>query len=751
MLHALRKTIQNAEAALTLEEALDSLVADVCEALQADICSIYVVDSGDGSLVLKAVRGLDPAAIGKVRLSLGDGLVGTVASRLEILNDEDAAEHPDYRHFAELGEHGNHGFMAVPVVWRRAAIGVLVVQQHQRQQFTHDAVDFLVTVAAQLSAVIRSVSATAELEKSTELRFNPSEPFQGVAASSGVCVGELVSVSRDPSTRPVSALAYTDPDTERERFSNAVEALDLDLTQGAKRMSQLLSTGNEMLFEVYRMILRDSMFLDGVHAAINTGLGALGALETVIIEHSRVFEEMEDEYLRSRSEDIRAIGEGIARHLVMQDAPAQLFPRRTVLVGEEVGLPRLAEVPPERLAGFLSTGGSVQSHPVVIARALGVPAVTGLDTLPSQGLDGRTAVVDGFSGKVWIDPPETVVKEYKRLEAEERAISNSLEQLKNVPPTTRDGRTVALLANVGLEAEVRRAGDVGAMGVGLYRSEFGYMLRETFPSEEQQHDTYAALLAAFAPLPVTVRTLDVGGDKTLSYFSYDEKNPFLGWRGIRVSLDHPEILLVQLQALLRAHAAHRNLRLMLPMVSEIGEVIEFKALLRQAREAIGLDLELPPLGVMVEVPSVLYQVRQFAAEVDFFSIGTNDLTQYLMAVDRGNARVAELYDALHPAVLSAVSRCVAEIHALGKPVAVCGEVAGDPAAAGLLVALEVDSLSMAVSSIPRMKRVVRALDAAKMPELLAECLALPSATEVRRRLLSWLESLGLDDLVRAGH
>jgi phosphotransferase system enzyme I (PtsP) len=405
------------------------------------------------------------------------------------------------------------------------------------------------------------------------------------------------------------------------------------------------------------------------------------------------------------------------------------------------------------LVGVVSARGSSASHVAILARALGIPAVMGFDDLPVGRLEGQELVVDGYQARLFVRPSAAVRKEFQRLQREEAELSNELQELARQPAETPDGVRVPLYANTGLLADITPSLRCGAEGVGLYRTEVPFLIRDRFPGEEEQRRTYRQVLEAFAPAPVTLRTLDIGGDKMLPYFPVREDNPFLGWRGIRISLDHPEIFLSQVRAILRADIGLHNLQLLLPMVSNVAEVDSALGLINRAYHELredGEKVEFPRIGVMIEVPSTVYQVPALAQRVDFFSIGTNDLTQYLMAVDRNNAQVAELYDTLHPAVLRAIGQVVDAAHASDRTVGVCGEMAGDPAAALLLLGMGVDSLSMSSASLLRVKWAVRSFTRARMQELLEEVQSLEDGVAVRVVLYRSLEEAGLGGLIRAG-
>jgi phosphotransferase system enzyme I (PtsP) len=426
---------------------------------------------------------------------------------------------------------------------------------------------------------------------------------------------------------------------------------------------------------------------------------------------------------------------------------------RTVLVGDEITASMLAEVPIKRLVGVVSRRGSQTSHVAILARAMGVAAVMGVDELPVSHIDGRNIIVDGYTGRIYINPSQTVHDEFKHLLREEAELSKELHALRDQPAITPDNVGIPLYINSGLLADVAPSRKSGAEGIGLYRTEFPFMIRDRFPGEDEQCEIYRQVLKSYSPAPVTLRTLDIGGDKALPYFPISEDNPFLGWRGIRISLDHPEIFLVQLRAMLRASAGLNNMNLLLPMINSVAEVDDALRLLRRAHHELidtGVHINMPNVGVMIEVPSAVYQVRELARRVNFISVGTNDLTQYLLAVDRNNARVASLYDSLHPAVLRALQQIVEGAKAEKTPVGVCGEMAGDPASAILLLGLGIDNLSMSAANLPRVKWVIRSFTQRKARNLLKEALTFEYAHSVRNFLNSALEDAGLGGLVRAG-
>jgi phosphotransferase system enzyme I (PtsP) len=382
-----------------------------------------------------------------------------------------------------------------------------------------------------------------------------------------------------------------------------------------------------------------------------------------------------------------------------------------------------------------------------------VPAVFGVSNLPPGRLNGREVVVDGYTVRVCIQPSPALRQEYLKLIADEAELSRGLQHLRDLPAETPDGHRLELHANSGLFADIAAARDSGVQGVGLYRSELHFFLRDRFPGEEEQTTLYTRVLRIMDPHPVVLRTLDIGGDKPLPYFPIDEQNPFLGWRGIRISLDQPDLFKTQLRAMLRAGTTYPNLSILLPMIGSVGELREALELLRGAQAELredGLPVNPPRVGIMVEVPSAVYQIDALIQMVDFASIGSNDLTQYLLAVDRNNDRVAKLYDSLHPAVLMAIQHVVERVRAAGRPIGVCGEMAGDPVGALLLMAMGVDSLSMNLGSLLKIKWLIRSVRYEEARALLSEAMAADSAAAIRDRASTFLDQQGLSGLLRVG-
>jgi phosphotransferase system enzyme I (PtsP) len=771
MLQTLRRIVQEVNSTRDLDQVLKIIVQRVKSAVEADVCSVYLLDDDSSQFTLMATDGLNSELVGQVKMPLADGLVSLVAQRADPLNLDDAQEHPRFRLFAELDEERFHGFVGIPISHHRIVLGVLVAQSESPVRFSQDSVNFMVTIAAQLAGAIINAQASKQISDYVKeiakegngvkndilpkLAHRDNRPLSGQPGSPGIAIGNAVSVASSILLEAVPDRTVEDIQLEISKFHRALDSVKKDI----KAISyQLLSDGmpteDVAVFDAYLLMLESNTLLESTVTKIQTGNWAAGALRQTISEHITLFAEMDNPYLQERVKDIKDLGQCIFDKMQGNgELHTEKFSQDTVIVAEDISATLLAEIEKNHISGIVLKRGSRTSHVAILARAMGIPTVVGVSELPVMQMDGRQLVVDGYSGKVYISPPDTILAEYSRLISQEEALCQELKGLRNEPAITLDGVTIPLYANTGLVADITPSKDSGAEGIGLYRTEYPFMIRQRFPGEEEQSEIYREVMSAFAPRPVVLRTLDIGGDKALSYFPIEEDNPFLGWRGIRVTLDHPEIFMIQLRAMLIASVGLENLNILLPMVSTVSEVEDAILLLERAVEEVtaeGHRVVMPKIGVMVEVPSIVFQINQIASLVDFISIGTNDLIQYLMAVDRNNANVADLYESFNPSVLNAIYQVITEAHKHKIPVSVCGEMAGDPLAAILLLGMSIDSLSTSVASLPRVKWLIRNFTFEEAQALVQQALKMKDAYEIKKLLTSEIEQKGLGGLIRAG-
>lgn len=753
MLEVLRRVIQEVNTADNLEEALDIIVDRVQTAMGTQVCSIYLFNEERHEFRFMATRGLNREAINKISIDASEGLIGLVGERAEPVNLEDAPSHPRYLYVEEIGEDPFHSFLGVPIIHHRKVLGVLVVQQQEVRRYDDSEEAFLITLSAQLAGVIAHAKATGGMipagETSNEL---VAHPFYGVPGSPGACMGTAVVIYPEADLHTVPERQADDIKREIKKFRKAIEATRAEISDLAKKLSDRLQPEELALFEAYGHMLDDTAIAGEVIALIEEGQWAQGALSKVIKKHVTNFRSMEDAYLRERGTDVEDLGSRVLGKLQQNEKERTDYPKKTILVSKELTPAMLGEVSRDKLVGLVSVNGSGNSHVAILARAMGIPAVMGLEGFPVPRIDDKPLIVNGFEGVVISHPSKEQTAVYETIEKDEATLIEGLEELKELPSVTKDNHKVGLWVNTGLMTDVIRSLDRGAEGVGLYRTEVHFIMNDRFPTEEEQRLIYREHLKAFAPRPVTMRTLDIGGDKALSYFPIDEANPFLGWRGIRVTLDHPEIFLAQVRAMIRANEGiDAPLRIMLPMVSSVMEVDEAQRLISQCyREIVdeGVEVEMPDVGVMIEVPSAVFQAKDIIRRVDFLSVGSNDLIQYMLAVDRNNARVAELYQDFHPAVLHALNQVVEAGHAQKKSVSICGEMAGNPSEALLLMAMGYDVLSMNSTNLLMVKAMIREFELSKAKQILTRVLKMDNAHLIKNYVDDQLRKAGLGQLIR---
>lgn len=757
MLKMLRHIVSEVNITADLSLALKLVVERTHEALKVDACSIYLTDEDHGEYVLSATIGLDPSKVGKTRIKFGMGLIGLVGEREEPIRLENALTHTRCHKMTDLGEKEFKAFLGVPIIHQGDLVGILVILQLEKREFLEDEEAFLITLSAQLASEIAHASVAGAVRELTSKRRrkkkSPDMVLVGLPGASGVAIGKAVVVYPPANLDAVLEQPAKDIDEEIALFEAALTAAKEEIHQLQARAKTALSVAEQALFDAYLRILDSRSLMNEIIDEIENGQWAQGALRRVIKRHILQFESLDDEYLKERAADFRDLGRRILAHLQANKRESPEYPKRTILVSAEITATAMLELPEGHLAGIVSGSGSSNSHVAILARALGIPTAMGVIGIPIAHLTGKDLIVDGYNGQVYVSPSDELRKEFELLAEEELQLDEALAKLADKPAATLDNHTINLFVNTGLLADSSYALKVGAEGVGLYRTELPFMVRDRFPTEEEQRIMYRQLLTTFSPRQVIMRTLDIGGDKILPYFPIDEENPFLGWRGVRVTLDHPEIFLQQIRAMLQASVDLNNLAIMLPMISATNEVEDSIRLIRQAYEELiedGLAVTVPPIGLMIEVPAAVYQAYELAKLVDFVSVGSNDLIQYLLAVDRNNPRVASTYNGLHPAVIRALSSTVKNVHKAKKKISICGELAAEPLAVVLLLGMGFDSLSVDPRSLPRVKWIIRQFSFEKAKELLNQVLKMDDAVEVRIHLETAIEESGLGGLIRAG-
>ncbi|MGB2317916.1 MAG: phosphoenolpyruvate--protein phosphotransferase [Litorivicinaceae bacterium] len=734
MLDILRRLVQAVTDAATLDEALTIIVTRIKGTMQTGVCSVYLLDESTDRWLLMATDGLNPSSVRVASLAKTEGLVGTVGSRGELVNLDDAPNHPAFRFLRETGEEIFQSFLGVPIVHQREILGVLVVQQTTQRKFSDDEEALLVTVAAQISALIAHAKVSGRLQLSHTDGEKPFDVhFQGVAGVSGVTTGTAFVRQPPAILRRVKDAKTDDPKRELEEFQSALSDVKAELRQISDTLSEHLERKETALFDTYLRMLEDHTLSGEVCQRIRSGETAPTALKYVVLDLVARFNAMDDAYLRERATDLLDLGRRILAKLLREQSESFEYPDDLILVAEDVTPVMLGEVATRSLRAIVSVKGSANSHVAILARSLGIPAVMGAVDLPLGDISGAHLIVDGWRGEVIVEPSEHVLSEYQRAIQDAAILEMDLEQVESGTAVTSDGQHVYLMLNAGPFGELSKRERSWIDGVGLYRTEFIFLSRSRFPTEDEQEGEYRAELQSYSPMPVVMRTLDIGGDKSLPYFSIDEENPFLGWRGIRVTLDHPEIFLTQIRAMLKADSGLGNLRILLPMITTLEELRASKILIQRVVLELaseGYEVLAPQVGVMIEVPSAVYIAPELAKEADFLSVGSNDLTQYLLAVDRTNSRVADMFDGFHPAILRALEITSKAGTNAKIPVALCGEMAGDPLAAVLLVGLGFKELSMSSAALAQVKRALGAFSSKECQSLAQQALAMESGVEV---------------------
>ncbi|MBS0056407.1 phosphoenolpyruvate--protein phosphotransferase [Yersinia sp. Marseille-Q3913] len=747
MLMRLREIVEKVAMATSLTDALELLVNETCLAMDTEVCSIYLADNDRRCYYLMATRGLKKPRGRIITLAFDEGIVGLVGRLAEPINLADAQSHPSFKYVPQVKEDRFRAFLGVPIIYRRQLLGVLVVQQREHRQFDESEESFMVTLATQLAGILSQSQLNAIFGQYRQTRI------RALAAAPGVAVAEGWQDTSQPSLDLVYEASTLDPVQERERLTQALEEAAAEFRRFSKRFAASSQKESAAIFDLYSHLLNDARLKRELFAQIDAGSVAEWAVKQVVEQFAAQFANLQDTYMRERASDLRALGLRLLFHLDDSTSGASQWPERFILVADELTATLLAEVPQDRLVGVVVRDGAANSHAAILVRAMGIPTVMGADIQPSL-LNQRLLIVDGYRGEVLVDPEPVLVKEYQRLVTEEIELSKLAEDDVEQPAALKSGERIQVMLNAGLSPEHEKLLGGRVDGVGLYRTEIPFMLQSGFPSEEEQVAQYQGMLQLYPNKSVTLRTLDIGADKQLPYMPISEENPCLGWRGIRVTLDQPEIFLIQVRAMLRANAGTGNLGILLPMITSLEEVDEAKRLIdragREVQEVLGYELPQPKLGVMIEVPAMIFMLPYLKSRVDFISVGTNDLTQYLLAVDRNNTRVASLYDSLHPAVLQVLSHILTQATQSGLQVSLCGEMAGDPMGALLLVGLGYRNLSMNGRSVARIKYLLRNIDLADTQALAERVLTAQMTTDVRHLTAAFMERRGLGGLIRGG-
>jgi phosphotransferase system enzyme I (PtsP) len=700
---------------VSAQERLDKIVVLIAANMVAEVCSVYVLRI-DSTLELYATEGLNRDAVHHTVMRADEGLVGLVASQASAINLSNAQAHPAYSYRPETGEEIYHSFLGVPILRAGNTLGVLVVQNRARRTYSEEEVEALQTTAMVLAEMIASGELSALAPPGAEPAARRSLHLTGKALSEGIALGHVV--LHEPRVVVTNFIADDIPE-ELKHLESAVETLRTHLDELLEHGDVVEGGEHRDVLEAYRMFAYDRGWVHKLEEAVMTGLTAEAAVERVQSDTRARMLRQTDPFLRERLHDLDDLANRLMRQLTGRDhAPSrENLPENAILVARSMGPAALLDYDRKRLRGLVLEEGGPHSHVAIVARALGIPAVGDIDNATGIADPGDAIIVDGSAGDLHIRPlpdMEAAYAERVRLRARRQ---QQYQALRDKPCVTKDGEEVTLLINAGLTVDLPHIADTGAAGIGLFRTELQFMVAPNFPRSSEQYALYRTVLDAAGDKPVTFRTLDIGGDKVLPYMrNIEEENPALGWRAIRLGLDRPALLRTQLRALLRA-AGGRALKIMFPMIATVAEFDQAKELverelthLRRHGHKLPAQVE---VGSMVEVPSLLYQLDELLEHVDFLSVGSNDLVQFLYAVDRGNPRVSGRFDPLSAPVLRALKDIADKGREHGKPVTLCGELASQPIGALALVAIGYRALSVTPSAIGPVKAMLLDVDCRK--------------------------------------
>ena len=730
------------------QDKLDRIVVLIATALQVDVCSCFLIRAGD-ILELFATHGLKPEAVHKTRLAVGEGIIGEIAAHAVPVAVMDAKTHPHFIYRPETGEEAYTSLCGVPILRGRRVRGVLTVQTRQPRRFGENAIEILQTVAMVMAelAVSGDLVSRGELLAGFASGQKPTQ-IKGRAFSGGLAVGHAVIY--DPAAN-IREIVAGDPRAEKLRLKKALAALDEQIVQMLRRSSGLWGRETKDILEVYQMFAKDKGWIFRLETAINQGLSAEAAVRRVQAETRARMAGLGDAYIKEKLHDL----EDISNRLLVQltsggPAPARNaadMPEDIILVASTIGPGALFDFDRSRLKGVLLEDGGSASHVAIVARSLGIPVVGQCGDVLSYLASGDQVIIDGNHGIAYIRPSAYIIDAYGRsMERQAQQSARLSQQAGEEPAVTLDGRRISLQINAGLLAEMDGIRATGAEGVGLFRTELSFMGWPRYPRVVLQAEFYGKVLDQAAGRPVTFRTLDIGGDKPLPYFDAPrEDNPALGWRAIRIGLDRPAVLKTQFRAFILG-AKGRPIRIMLPFVAEVSEVERARALLQMELErARKRGVELPrdiKLGVMIEVPALLWSLDRLLECVDFVSIGTNDLMQYLFAVDRSSNVSRNRYDSLSPPMLNALATLAVKCKEKGVEAAICGEMAGNPLEVMALAALGFDIFSMPPQSIGPVKDMVRSLDTSRVKPYLLQLMG-TGAHSIRTNLKAFARDRGV--------
>jgi phosphotransferase system enzyme I (PtsP) len=711
-----------------MEEFLQKITDMVTRHMECEVCSIYLYYADSQELVLKATKGLNPVSINKVRMKITEGLTGLALKEKHSICEGQARDNPNFRFFPGIGEEKFESFLAVPILRGSVEIGVMVVQSEKKDYFSAQDIQVFRAITTQLAATIETARLLMTLndkkEKTPAPVLQDLKFIQGRCGSEGVAFATTVIINESLTDTQqyvaVGGKQYSEVDLQRAIKETGRQLEDLQV-----KMEATLLDMPALIFTAQILMLKDKGFTDSLFSLVRGGMNPPQAVVEVGRDYVSKFSRMEDAYLREKIYDVKDVGRRLLENLTGRGQTHHDYQDK-IVVARELFPSDALKLFSQKIKGIILLSGGATSHVAILARSLNIPLVVTNELALLSLAPTINVLLDAHMGNIYINPDHSVKAKIFQREELNRNISG-LKKMIRKHPETRDGVAVKFMANINLLGDLKAANEFNADGVGLYRTEFPFMVRSNFPSEEEQYLIYRRLVEGMPGKEITLRTLDIGGDKVLSYSDHgSEANPFLGLRSIRFSLKYIDVFTAQLRAILRSGAGKR-IRILFPMISSLDEFLQAKSVVRECVHQLKAEskefIQDPPLGVMIELPSIVEIIDEMAQEADFFSIGTNDLIQYMLAVDRTNDRVAQMYLPYHPSVLRALKKIVDACLKAAKEVSVCGDMANDPEYLGLLLGLGVRCFSMDARYLPRMHERLRQLSIQECEKLAREVLA----------------------------
>ena len=739
--------------------ALEKIVELVAGKFNIDVCSVYLMDTDKQFLILQATVGLRKESVGKIRMSVHEGLTGLVLKKMQPVFVVNPAAHPRYMFFEKSGEEIYSTYLGVPLVHLRNTLGVLVVQTVHEDAIIESDIGLFSTIASQISATVAYSGLLEDLKKERQGRQDLEEKLlekveihaekttkkkkkdliRGMPVSPGFAEGRAHYLGESIGFDQIEYEETEDVSSEISRLEDAFTSSQEEIIALTKHVKDM-SGQDEAILDTQVMYLQDRSFKNKIIAHIKKeGSCAEYALKKAVLKYVEFFSAMEDPYLRERGSDIEDIGKRVLRNLLgYEGGKTRQFTSKTIVIASDISPIDLIALRQDNFKGIVLSGGGKTSHAVILAKSFEIPMVIGVREILDTVKENDFLIVDGTSGLVFSKPSQVIIDEYDMLKAEKAYKFQRLDGLKDLEARTKDGYEIKLGANIGLLSDLKLVKKYGANHIGLYRTEFPFLARKKFPSENEQFSLYKKVIEGAEGKSVTIRTLDVGGDKFLSYLDYPrERNPYLGWRSIRVSLEMDDIFRTQIRAILKASAFGR-IKILFPMITSVSEVRKIISFLNEEKSSLkksGVLFDATiDIGIMIEVPGAVKILDRLLHYVDFVSVGTNDLIQYTLAVDRNNQKVASLYDPLHPAVISTILDVVSICKKNNKEVSICGEAASNPRCAYLFTAIETDKLSMNPASIPVIKDLIRKVRLADAKKALNSVLLMEDSKEIANYL-----------------